>query len=47
MKDKKDAQPVLEELIKNELSKLNIHAKQLQYKMDFGTTEILLKFSLN
>lgn len=37
----------LEKFLNNDLEKIDIQVKKLQYKMDFGTTEILIKMGLN
>ena len=42
-----DPQSVLEKLINEDLEKLAVKVKKLQYKMDFGTTEIVVKMGLN
>ena len=47
MKSKKQTGTVLEKLLKDELNKVSIHFKQLEYSMDFGNTEVAIKFGLN
>ncbi len=47
MNEKKKDQSVLEKLISEDLQKVNIKVKKLQYTMDFGTTEIVVKLGLN
>ena len=37
----------MEKFLSNDLDKIDIRVKKLQYKMDFGTTEILIKMGLN
>ena len=47
MKSKKQTGTILEKLLKDELNKVSIHFKQLEYSMDFGNTEVAIKFGLN
>ncbi|MBU0579630.1 MAG: hypothetical protein KKA19_00485 [Candidatus Margulisbacteria bacterium] len=47
MKENKDPQSVLEKLISEDLEKVNVKVRKLQYKMDFGTTEVVIKMGLN
>ena len=47
MKENLDPQSVLEKLITEDLEKVDIKVRKLQYKMDFGTTEIVVKMGLN
>lgn len=47
MNEQKDSESVLEKLITEDLEKINIKVKKLQYKMDFGTTEVVIKMGLN
>ncbi|MFC1517240.1 hypothetical protein ACFL5G_01660 [Candidatus Margulisiibacteriota bacterium] len=47
MQEPKDSQSVLEKLIAEDLEKVDVKVKKLQYKMDFGTTEIVIKMGLN
>jgi hypothetical protein len=41
------ADPSMEKFLTEDLEKLDIKVKKIQYKMDFGTTEILIKMGLN
>lgn len=47
MEEHTEAQSVLEKLISEDLPKLDVKVKKLQYKMDFGTTEVVVKMGLN
>ena len=47
MQEQKDPQSVLEKLIAEDLNKVDVKVKKLQYKMDFGTTEIVIKLGFN
>ena len=42
-----ESQSVLEKLITEDLAKVKMQVKTLQYKMDFGTTEVAIKMGLN
>ena len=41
------ADPKMEKFLTEDLEKMDIKVKKIQYKMDFGTTEILIKMGLN
>lgn len=47
MEEHTEAQSVLEKLISEDLPKMDVKVKKLQYKMDFGTTEVVVKMGLN
>jgi len=47
MEERKETQSVLEKLISEDLPKLDVKVKKIQYTMDFGTTEVVVKMGLN
>lgn len=47
MEEKRETQSVLEKLIAEDLPKVDVKVKKLQYTMDFGTTEVVVKLGIN
>lgn len=47
MNEKRESQKILEKIVSDDLLKVEIKARQLQYKMDFGENEVAIKIGLN